>query len=381
VRPHNSQVTKALGADLDMKARPIAKSVDAPPPGWRTDVPGVLPTCGLDARKMALNPQGLRNSIAGFDLTSLQLYTSVFEDRNIARAARRNHIAASAVSRRISELEQRVGAALFFRTRHGVDASPAGRVLYRHAKRILANVELMDAELTRFSSVQRGRIRLWAHSSAVSQFLPEDLALFVDRHPDVRVDLREDNSEAIVRALLDGDADIGIFSEHADPVRLETRIYRRDTLVVAMRRGHRLSSLKSVGLEDITSCERVGLREGNSIEKKLQAASRAMKIPLSTRIEVSSFDAARRMVEAGIGIAVLPEGAVAPFLSSNDLEMVPLREEWATRTLMMGFRDYASLPVIARSFVSCLSPDAGFGKPAAPLPPRAQPSCNRSETL
>ena len=361
MRQHSSQ---ALDGDrvLPTAAHLVLRSASwAPDYGLLCDRRGVQPR----APSAEPGPQTHRNSIAGYNIVSLQLFTSVFESGNIARAARDNHIAASAVSRRVSELELRVGATLFYRTKQGVEASPAGRMLYRHARRILGCVEMMDSELKQFSRGQRGRVRLWAHSSAVSEFLPEDLALFVQRHPNVRMDLHEENSEAIVRALLDGNADIGIFSEHVDARGLEVRIYRRDTLVVAVPRGHILGTQSSVGIEEIASCERVGLREGNSIEKKIQVAAKVKKITPHTRIQVSCFEAARRMVEVGIGIAVLPKGAVAPFLDSNELEMVPLREDWATRTLVIGFRDYASLPLLARRFVVCLTSDGAASAKAA----------------
>src|SRR5882757_3395750 len=127
------------------------------------------------------------------DFVSLHLFASVVEHGNIAQAARVNNIAASAISKRISDLEERLGAPLIRRLRDGVEPTEAGQVLCRHIQGMSEAMSLLQADLSEYANGARGRVRLWANTSAITQFLPEDLKAYLDTRPNVRIDLREDN--------------------------------------------------------------------------------------------------------------------------------------------------------------------------------------------
>ena len=255
-----------------------------------------------------------RCSLTQFDITSLRLFASVVECANIAQASRINNIAASAVSKRISDLESRVGISLLYRMKEGVQPTPAGEALFRRAKRVLEMLDDLDAELSEYTDGQRGEVRLWANTSAVTQFLPEDLASYVEQYPEVKIQLREETSQAVVDGLRDGFADIGIFSEHLANSEVGTRIYRRDTLMVIVPCHHPLSERTSVNLADTIAYAHIGLQEGSSLQNKLVIEAARAKLDLRIRVKVLSFDGIRRMVEAGLGLAVLPEGAVTPYI-------------------------------------------------------------------
>ena len=181
------------------------------------------------------------------DLVSLRLFASVVEYRNIAQASKANNIAASAVSKRIADLETRFGVALLYRLREGIETTPAGDALYRYVKSMTRIAEDMEAELSEFSSGAKGHVRLWANTSAVTQFLPEDLALYVSSFPEVKIDLREDTSARIVEALLEGAADIGVFSDQIERPEIGSRLYRRDTLMLIAPKGHPLEGRRVSG--------------------------------------------------------------------------------------------------------------------------------------
>lgn len=292
-----------------------------------------------------------------FDITSLRLFASVVEQANIAQASRINNIAASAVSKRISDLEARIGVSLLYRMKDGIEPTPAGDALFRHVKRILRLLEDLDAELSEYTNGSRGQVRLWANTSAVTQFLPEDLTSYGAQYPEVSVELREETSRVIVDAVRDGFADIGIFSEHTADIDIETRIYRRDTLMVIVPANHPLAGRKSVTFAETVEYDHVGLQEGSSLQDKLISQAEDAALRLRIRVKVLSFDGIRRMVEAGLGLAVLPEGAVLPYIGTGMVSAVRLDEPWAMRSLMLGYRDYKSLPVVARALIDCLAPD------------------------
>ena len=144
------------------------------------------------------------------DLTSLALFVAVAEEGGIARAAEREAIAASAVSKRVSELEFAVGTALLERQGRGVRLTPAGHSLLQHARGVLLGVERLHSDLREYAQGVRGSVRVHASMSAIVQFLPEDLGRFVRTHEQVRIDLEEHLSSEVERAVTEGAADFGI---------------------------------------------------------------------------------------------------------------------------------------------------------------------------
>ena len=305
----------------------------------------------LDATKITTN-----SSVSHYDITTLRLFVSVVEQGNIAQASRINHIAASAISKRVSDLEARVGVNLLYRLRGGVEATEAGTAVFRRAKRILLLLEDMEAELGEYTNGMRGQVRLWANTSCITQFLPEDLTLYVERFPEVGIELREETSQVIVDGIREGLTDLGVFSGHIASSDLETRTYRHDNLMVILPANHPLQSSERLTLADIAPYDNVGLQEGSSLQHKLMNEAAALEIPLRFRVKVLGFDGIRRMVEAGLGLAVLPEGAVIPYIGMGGFSAVKFDEPWAARSLMLGFRDYKSLPVVARTLIDCLAP-------------------------
>ncbi|WP_165435283.1 LysR family transcriptional regulator [Bradyrhizobium sp. Leo121] len=294
--------------------------------------------------------------MAHLDLISLRLFASVVEHRNIAQASRANNIAASAVSKRVADLEARFGVALLYRLRDGIEVTPAGEALYRYVQSISRIAEDMDAELSEFSSGAKGLVRLWANTSAVTQFLPEDLASYVAQYPEVRIDLREDTSDRIVQAVGQGTADIGVISDQIDHSSIETRLYRRDTLMVIVPKGHELDGRDSVRLGETASYQHVGLQAGSSLQAKILTEAKTSDIDIRMRVQVFGFDGVRRMVEAGLGVAVLPEGAVLPYIEKGEFAAMNLNEPWAQRSLLVGYREFRSLPVVARAMIECFAP-------------------------
>ena len=151
-----------------------------------------------------------RNFARRIDLTSLQLFVATCELGSIGKAAEREFIAASAVSKRLSDLEATLDTPLLYRHTRGVDLTPAGESLLHHARSVLFSLEKMQGELSEYADGVRGHVRVYANISAIVQFLPEDLGTFVRQHEQVKVDLEEHLSTEVIRAVQEGAADLGI---------------------------------------------------------------------------------------------------------------------------------------------------------------------------
>lgn len=288
------------------------------------------------------------------DLVSLSLFHLVARSGSISRGAELAHLAVGAASKRITDLEAAVGVPLLERHSRGVRLTAAGEALHRHAQRILADVDLLQADLSDHAKGLIGVVRLWANTSAVTQFLPADLASFSARQPGIRIELNEADSQEIVLAVLDGRADLGIFAERTPELGLQTQAYRRDRLVLVVPPGHPLARRRRATMAEAAAFDFVSLAQATSLAQRLQLESRQRGIPLRIRIQVRSFDAMCQMVAAGLGIAVLPAKAVRPLARALGLRQLVLDEDWTERQLLLGMRDFSGLTKPARTLLDHL---------------------------
>jgi DNA-binding transcriptional LysR family regulator len=282
------------------------------------------------------------------DLVSLSLFNLVVRSGSISKGADLAHLATGAASKRISDLEAAVGAELLERHSRGVTLTLAGQALHRHALRILADVDQLAAELSDHARGIVGIVRLWANTSAVTQFLPGDLAAFIALHPGIRIELHEGDSRDVVLALLDGRADVGLFAERTPAPGLQAERYRSDRLVLVVPAGHPLADRGHMAFTDATEYDFVSLAQGTSLAQRLALETQQLGKALRVRIHVRSFDAMCQMVAAGLGIAVLPDAAVQPHLRSMGLVRIALDDPWIERELLLGVRDLAALARPAR---------------------------------
>ena len=289
-----------------------------------------------------------------FDLTTLHLFLSAVDEGSIAAAAGVNAIAPSAISRRISELEHRLNTPLLYRRTKGVEPTAAGDALVRHARNLVRLMGQMEAEMSEFSDGVRGHVRIVANSSSIAQFLPEDLSTFKADFPDIRIALREETSERCVQDVREGLADIAIFSEATNSHDLEVFVYRQDRLFVITPLDHPLAAKNTIQFFETLQFEHVGMQPGSSLLGQLIAQAAELEKTILFAIQVTSFDGVRRMVESGLGIAILPDGVAPNPTEGGRLSVIPLSDTWATRTLYVGVREVSALPLVVRKFLTKL---------------------------
>ena len=282
------------------------------------------------------------------DLTTLRLFIAVCEEQNLTRAANREGIAASAVSKRMNDFELAFGVTLFKRLSKGMALTPAGEALLHHARVTLLNVEKIAVELSEYSQGVRGHVRMLANLSAIVQFLPEDLSRFFSAHEHLRIDLQERPSGQVIRGIEEGAAEIGICSGEADARSLETFHYRTDHLVVVVRPDHPLGARETLQFADTLDFDHIGLHAASSIYLRSQYAASQADKSMRLRINVPGFDAVCRMVQANMGVGLIPDRAFEVIGAGMGLRSVPLRDDWATRELRVVVRDTANLSSTGR---------------------------------
>jgi DNA-binding transcriptional LysR family regulator len=290
----------------------------------------------------------IKNLLRRLDLTTLQLFLAVYEEGTLTRAAERESIAVSAASKRLLELEQAVGATLFQRNARGMTLTPAGETLLHHARRVMRDIENIGIELAGHASGVRGYVRMMANLSAIVEFLPEDLRAFQLQHERVKLDLEERPSGGVVEAVDDSLADLGICSGDADTRELHVTHYRHDSLVLVTRDDHPLAARSSVAFAETLEGDHVGLHSASSINARTHMAARQAGKPLRLRIHVPGFDAVCRMVQAGMGVGVLPRKVYELMGRPLGLAGLALEDDWSERSLLLVVRDVDALSPVSR---------------------------------
>ncbi|MGI4778524.1 MAG: LysR substrate-binding domain-containing protein [Janthinobacterium lividum] len=290
------------------------------------------------------------------DLTSLQLFVAVCELGSIGRAAEREYIAASAISKRLSDLEAALSTPLLYRHARGVDLTPAGESLLHHARSVLYSLEKMQGELSEYADGVRGHVRVHANISAIVQFLPEDLGAFRRDHEAIKIDLEEHLSAEVLRAVQEGAADLGICHMADGTSELQSLAYRQDHLVLIVPFGHALAERGDVAFVESLDHDHVGLHTNSSIYVATRQAALDAGRTIKLRIHVTGLDAMCRMIENGLGIGVMPGHAFELMRGGigRRLTAVALTDDWARREIRLVARDFSTLPVAARTLVAHL---------------------------
>jgi DNA-binding transcriptional LysR family regulator len=289
------------------------------------------------------------------DLTDLRLFLHIVDAASITRGAERVHLALPSASARVRNIERALGIALLDRQPRGVRPTAAGQALAHHARVVLQQMAQLHADLGEYAHGLKGHVRLLANTAAITEFLPEALAGYLAANPRIDIDLEERLSYEIVRAIAEGLADIGIVADTVDLGALETRPFRPDRLVLVVPRGHRLASRARVAFREVIDQPFVGLSADSALQDYLgEHAARAGR-RLTLRVRLRSFEAMCRMVERGVGLAVMPETAVRRSRRAMAIRAIPLTDAWALRNLLLCVRNLEALPAHARRLVDHLA--------------------------
>ncbi|MCB8819001.1 LysR family transcriptional regulator [Microvirga rosea] len=289
-----------------------------------------------------------------FDLIDLSLFRHVVEAGSITHGAERAHLALAAASTRIRNMEKSLGAPLLLRNRQGVVPTPAGRTLLQHARTLLAQAERLREDLGVYMGGLTGQIRILSNTNALTEFLPEALSAFLAEHPQVSIDLQERLSDEIVGMIAEGVGDIGIVAGTVDTGRLETFPFRSDRFVLVVANGHVLAGSRNLAFAEVLGFDFVGLDRASALQRFLADKASRIGRPLRLRVQLRSFDAVCRMVEAGVGLGIVPETTAQRAARTMGIAIVALDDLWAARDLTLCIRAMDDLAPSARQLAEHL---------------------------
>lgn len=289
-----------------------------------------------------------------FTLRQLQYFIAVAEEGTVSGAAQSLSISQSAVTEAIKELESDLGVTLFERHRRGLTITHKGHQFYRHANRILADVQ--DARRSfagEEPAAPPSHLHLGVTSLVAGYVLSDLLARFRRAYPGVEISAIEDNGDYLEHLLIGGELDVAVMviSNLRDRNALQAEIFETSPYRLWLPLGHRLAAADSIELSDIATEPLIMLTVDETEEntgKLLSALGARLNVAFRTR----SVEAVRSLVATGAGLALLPDLVYRPWsLEGDRIESRDISGTLPVVQVGMVWRRGSSLPQAARDFI------------------------------
>ncbi|WP_225608657.1 LysR family transcriptional regulator [Comamonas sp. CMM01] len=256
---------------------------------------------------------------------ALLYFDAIRKAGSIREAARRLHVASSAVNRQLLELEDQIGAPLFERLPAGLQLTAAGEVVARHVIVVLQDAHRVDSELDALRGIRRGEVSLQAVEGLNADFLPQVLAQMAQHYPGVRVTTRSSGSASMAAAVAMGEADVAVgfaLPRHAELTQLAMGRFDLGAVVTP---AHPLAGRAAVSLSDCAAYPLLLPGAELSVRWLLQPWLDRLAGQLHVPLESASIDLMRTLARDGVGVAFQTRLGLERELAAGQLVFVPLR--------------------------------------------------------
>ena len=283
----------------------------------------------------------------------MRIFEAVARHGSISRAATEVHLTQPAVSMQIKQLEDQIGLALIEQIGKRMQLTEAGAELREYAKRMSATLTALNAAMDQHRELERGVLRLCVVSTA-NYFLPPLIADFTKRHPGVRISLSVVNRDAVLARLADNLADLAITGAPPETGEIEAEDFMDNPLVVIAAPDHRLVRETRVELRQLED-ETLLLREpGSGTRAAVERHFAAHKASYRPGCELSSNEAVKLAVQAGLGLGVVPAQSIELELETRRLAALPVEGFPVVRKWFLLHRRDRRLSGAAQAFKSML---------------------------
>jgi DNA-binding transcriptional LysR family regulator len=286
-------------------------------------------------------------------LRQLRIFEAVARLGSISRAAAEVHLTQPAVSMQVKQLEEQLGLQLLELVGKRLCLTDAGHELRAHAEIIVAQMADLGAAMEQYRGVDRGFIRLSVLSTA-NYFLPRLIARFAESHPGVRISLQVANREAVLTALADNRTDLAITGQPPDSADVTSQYFMDNPLVVIAAPAHPLARLDHVGLRQLET-ETLVLREpGSGTRATVERYFTASGLAYRPGCELSSNEAVKQAVQAGLGLGIVPVQTLELELETERLVVLPVEGFPLIRQWFVVHRSDKRLSAAAQAFRTLL---------------------------
>jgi len=287
---------------------------------------------------------------------SLRYFMAVAHSRSVNGAATELRIAASAISRQITKLEDELGVRLFERKAYGVELTPAGEVYLRHARNTKLAIERVVSELNDLKELRSGHVRVCTIEGIVGDLLTRAIVTFRELYPGIEFSVLVKGTTQVPKSIADSEADIGI-AFHPQPDEALTTAFRiRDPLFAVMAPGHSASGSKRLSLAELLQYPIAVPDSAFGIRQLIDTTCKANGLHLRPMLQTNSIEAMRAFARQDGGVTVLPRLSIERDLKANTLVNVPLTDPILTKAFFEAFTlRQRPLPIASERFLKHLS--------------------------
>jgi len=291
------------------------------------------------------------------DLSELEVLVAVAEERGFSRAAERLHRTQPAVSQAIRRLEDDVGTRLVDRSSKDGTLTAAGELLFAHAQQLLNLRRDAETAVRELRHLERGKVAIAANEYTVLHLL-DVLAAFRRKHPNVRVEVRRSQGSEIPTEVLGRDVELGILTYRPLQPGLSIVPIASDDMVLLVAPDHPLAAKEQVSIRHLGGESFLAHNVRSRHRERVVKTFERHRTPLRIVMELPTLDAIKRLVAAGIGVALVPRRAAAEEIGRREIAALTVREMRFRRPVNLVYRSAVELSHAASAFVACARGDA-----------------------
>ncbi len=305
------------------------------------------------------------------DLTQLEVLVAIADEKGFSRAGERLHRTQPAVSQSIRRLEDEVGKPLFDRSSKDATLTDAGRVLYAYAQQMLNLRRDARTALQELGDLRRGKVVIAANEYTVVHLLPF-LSAYRARHPSIKIEVKRSLASEIPSELLRRDAEIGLLTYRPAQPGLAAVPVATDDLALLVAPRHPLAARSDVSIRELGAESFFAHNVRSPYRQRVVETFARYRTPLNIVIELPTLEAIKRLVESGLGVALMPRRVAQAEIARGDVAAVTVREMRFERPVYVVYRSGADLSHAARAFLACArAPDVtNRGRDKVSSPPR-----------
>lgn len=290
-----------------------------------------------------------------FDLQDLRLLAAIASTGSLSKAAATFPVAISAASTRIRLFEERSGLTLFIRKSDGMQLTAGGHLVLERARSVLGEAQKLQDTLMELVNQRRTTLHLAVSTVTNSTLLPAVLGPFLSVYPEVDLQLVEHRSVDVLRVVLAGECEIGVYDGNLASDGVVSLPFRTERLVLLVPDDHPLAKREQLHIRDALGYAFVCLPAERAMQRFVEELAINLAMPLKVRVRAPSFEAIAQLVAQKAGIAMFPESTAKRVEQELPVRWIPLEERWATLEMRLCFRGWETLSSHGRQLVSFLS--------------------------
>jgi DNA-binding transcriptional LysR family regulator len=256
---------------------------------------------------------------------------------SVSRAADVLHVTQPTLTARLHALEEDLGTKLFVRTRQGMRLTDAGRTFLPYAERAVRALREGRQAIVAVGRGSAGQLLLAAAPAVSTYLLPDVLERFVDQHPQVDVAVRTGHTEEVLEMVLREEVQVGLGRALHHP-EVEMQPFHEEELVLVVAPDHPFAAQHAVALKELTSEQLILFDRTSSYYEVTQSAFLAAGVGVRGQMELDTIEAAKKMVQHGLGVSLLPRSAVASEIASGELSHVEITDAPPMRRTLVAMR-------------------------------------------